>query len=61
MNILFVPIPSDQIIQELEVLGPSGPRLLACGPSGPSGLLDFVLRALRALRPCNPRNGAMIG
>ena len=58
MNILFVPIPSDQIIQELEVLGPSGPRLLACGPSG---LLDFVLRALRALRPCYPRDGAMIG
>ena len=41
-----------------EVLGPSGPRLLGCGPSG---LLDNVLHALRALTPCDPRNRAMMG
>ena len=41
----------------LEVWGPSGPRLLGCGPSG---LLDFVLSALRALRPCDPRISAMM-
>ena len=39
-----------KIIKGLEVLGPSGPQLLVCGPSG---LLDFVLRAIRALRPCD--------
>ena len=39
-------------MKELEVSGPVGPQLLACGPSG---LLDIVLRALRALRPCDPR------
>ena len=33
----------------LGVLGPSGARLLAGGPSGYLGLLDFVLRALRLL------------
>ena len=36
-------------------IGPSGPRLLACGPSG-------RLWALRAcLTSCDPRDGAMIG
>ena len=41
---------------QVEVWGPSGPRLLVGGPSGRLlALLDFVLRALRALRPCDPR------
>ena len=47
------PIFSEQVhIYILEVQGPSGPRLLGCGPSGP---LDNVLYALRALRPCDQR------
>ena len=40
-------------IIRLEVRGPSGPQLLA---GGPSGRLDFVLRALWVLRPCDPHN-----
>ena len=40
----------------LEVLGPSGPRVL----SGGLGALDFVVSALRALRPCDLRVGDWI-
>ena len=43
--------PETEINCELEILGPSGARLLA---GGPLGLLDFVLCALQALRPCDP-------